>query len=897
MLPAVLRRRFLPALALGMCLLASLPLSAQYAAVSGYCENGKVQVTTSGVPSSIPPNGAYVQGSYPGCTVSIYYTGTANLVPGSDIFSDTQGTVAGNPFTASATNGFWQFYINQTLSATSGANSVFDIKLSGTLPSPVMLPYVAMANIASSPTLVNATLSSTTTNSGTIAGGAVNPATLDNVVHASQYSGADATAKISAACAALPSSGGVVDATGLTGSQVVDATTNIVAGCPATGNVSIVLSPSATYTCPVSPVSNNGCLDLSRGNISLDLNGASVVMPSGASGSTDYRPIVAEDASYLNIFGPGEVNGSAIPADGSRQHHGIFLDDCYMCRIREVKSYGNDGDGIEVHGGVNITNINFSSVSVSSDVVTVTTATTMPWSSGTQYGFVSGTDPWAVSGVWCNVNYQGTITITSGTTFTYATSCPNNSSVGSDGTLYYQNYQGETLATASGSQSHFLLSVAHPKIVPGTVVLTIGSNTATDVNGLGTLSGAAIGTTNSGNLDYGSGQVTLDFASAPSSGTVISISYDGGGGEGFSDSVWLEDNQTDQNVQAGIGIIMGRNIWDINQRCNNSGGFECFDIEPNGTGQWARNIHLVSPKFLGGGFNVTASGGGVDLYTGWDSIVDPHVVGGCNNLYRAPHSTISGGELSNSNCENPITIRSPFVTLDGTHIGPPASGVHLDTDAAAVVFGIMSSVDSMGYPANACGDVVENTVITQFPAENVINPLNCDNATIQGNHVYDLQNPSSIFTQTHAIGGTGNQVNVVGNTVIDDQASPTTTYAVDPGGANWSLSNNASWYVPTGGTQTPIPIKTADSTGGLQINPGNAGYWISDGTITISSATSGSYTFLQPYLAAPKCQATENSASPTSLIFGVTSSTTAVTVTLSTSGSGIFTFHCGASNN
>jgi hypothetical protein len=72
---------------------------------------------------------------------------------------------------------------------------------------------------------------------------------------------------------------------------------------------------------------------------------------------------------------------------------------------------------------------------------------------------------------------------------------------------------------------------------------------------------------------------------------------------------------------------------------------------------------------------------------------------------------------------------------------------------------------------------------------------------------------------------------------------------------------------------------------------------LSRGTITISSATSGAHTFTTAYGATPVCVASENSATPTALVFGVTSSTTVVTITLSTSGSGTFTWSCGPAVN
>lgn len=95
----------------------------QTAAVNGYCNLGAAQAVTSGLDSS-----NYLQGIVPNCTVMIYYTGTTNLVPGSVIYSNSTGTILGNPFTAN-TDGSWLFY------ALTGIG--YDIVLSGGNPVPV----------------------------------------------------------------------------------------------------------------------------------------------------------------------------------------------------------------------------------------------------------------------------------------------------------------------------------------------------------------------------------------------------------------------------------------------------------------------------------------------------------------------------------------------------------------------------------------------------------------------------------------------------------------------------------------------------------------------------------------------------------------------------------------
>jgi hypothetical protein len=92
---------------------------------SGWCENGGRTVT-------IGTNTAQqkVQGSYPGCSVTVYATGTANKAT---IYSDSSGTPLANPFAANSISGFWSFYAH---------NGTYDVQLSGgspSFPAPVTL--------------------------------------------------------------------------------------------------------------------------------------------------------------------------------------------------------------------------------------------------------------------------------------------------------------------------------------------------------------------------------------------------------------------------------------------------------------------------------------------------------------------------------------------------------------------------------------------------------------------------------------------------------------------------------------------------------------------------------------------------------------------------------------
>jgi hypothetical protein len=102
-----MKRRIL-ALAVFVCLLTTLPLSARERAY-GYCTQGGLRAyvnnsaTSNPAPSFTP---TYWMQSYPSCTVTVYLTGTTTLAT---IYSDNSATPLANPFTASS-NGYWRFY-------------------------------------------------------------------------------------------------------------------------------------------------------------------------------------------------------------------------------------------------------------------------------------------------------------------------------------------------------------------------------------------------------------------------------------------------------------------------------------------------------------------------------------------------------------------------------------------------------------------------------------------------------------------------------------------------------------------------------------------------------------------------------------------------------------------
>ena len=110
-----------------LLLLILLPVSAaaQTGSIQDYCTLGGTSAATQGLNSTNK-----LQGIIPGCTVTVFFSGTTTQVPGTQIFKDSIGTVLGNPFTAnvitSPNSGGWLFF--------ALCSQTYDIMMSGGNP-------------------------------------------------------------------------------------------------------------------------------------------------------------------------------------------------------------------------------------------------------------------------------------------------------------------------------------------------------------------------------------------------------------------------------------------------------------------------------------------------------------------------------------------------------------------------------------------------------------------------------------------------------------------------------------------------------------------------------------------------------------------------------------------
>ena len=176
---------------LGMVLVTLLSITAEAKyRFKGWAQAGST-IVTSGVTST-----SKALKVYPSSTVTVYLAGTSTPAT---IYSDNGGTPKANPFTAGS-DGSFQFYADL---------ASYDVRFSGT---GIDTPFTEFT-----PALLESAVADTDTRLP-----AASP-----VLFCDRYAGADFGAKLTAAIAALPSTGGIIDCRMLTGAQSLSSSVTI----------------------------------------------------------------------------------------------------------------------------------------------------------------------------------------------------------------------------------------------------------------------------------------------------------------------------------------------------------------------------------------------------------------------------------------------------------------------------------------------------------------------------------------------------------------------------------------------------------------------------------------------------------------------------------------------
>lgn len=266
--------------------LAAVPLLAQNAPISGWCEQGNQRVVTPGSQNST----TLVQRSYPFCTVTVNIYGSGL----SAIYSNASGTPLSNPFTATA-SGLWTFF------APPGT---YTVTLSG---GGISAPFSANYSTAAggggggggTVTSVGLTATSDTNILANISNSPIN--TFGNIQLTMGWSGILSVARGGTGTATPTlSAGSGVTISGTWPNQTISATGSGAGNCPGIGTVGQIQGYADAATCFSSPatVDNAGNMTARRITTNAPYSGGDYYIPlTSGSGVA----LAVSDTNALNI--------------------------------------------------------------------------------------------------------------------------------------------------------------------------------------------------------------------------------------------------------------------------------------------------------------------------------------------------------------------------------------------------------------------------------------------------------------------------------------------------------------------------------------------------------------------------------------------------------------------
>ena len=298
---------------------------------NGLCQQGGQYPLTVGYPSTAP-----FMASYPGCTVTVYQTGTLTLAT---LYADNLGTPLANPFTANAITGAFGWYAN---------DGVYDIvETGGGLIQPVTVTAVWLVTSGGGGGITALTGDGTASGTGsvvfTLATVNSGPGTCGDATHVCQITTNGKGLETSQTAVAISASSytfspplvntsGTISLTRTgTGTKAASATTAGVSGDCAywtsagdVGDAGAACAVSPTFYTNSTPNATQNALNLVAGsNVTLTNSGSTVTIAASGSGggtgsivnkTSSYTILSTDKGNQINDTGSGASDTFSLPA-------------------------------------------------------------------------------------------------------------------------------------------------------------------------------------------------------------------------------------------------------------------------------------------------------------------------------------------------------------------------------------------------------------------------------------------------------------------------------------------------------------------------------------------------------------------------------------------------------
>jgi hypothetical protein len=645
--------------------------------------------------------------------------------------------------------------------------------------------------------------------------------------------------KIADAYSKLPAAGGIIDVRGIQGNQ--NFASNLVLGTVAGSKPATFIFGAISINCP-----GNGLACVQTGsNVQIIGCGKGCTNFTNPNNSLEFSRFIgplqgAHDIKIQNV----DFHGNYFNQTASFEHQDcIFLNDNW-----NVEIFGNDfdqcrGSGIQTFGSITPQNFTISSISGTGTTGTIVFSAPFPtWTAGQPFCIIyTWTD-------WDSARARTCYTVSGGSAGTYTFAATQTDTIGALGLAAPQNFTNELIGTGNGTQTQFIYTLQNQNIVPATVTITTGGNVFQS-DFWGKISGPTPTTGLNGNaqVDYASGQIYINFQTAPASGAPVTVNY-AAGGSGYSAKINVHDNtSTTFNLRGFISFIAGRDIKVTHNFISNAIPFGDFHGEPNNSELPVESIEIGNNTILGYGSAISATAQiNAGLSCSHWNIHDNILIGASLLVNRCPYSAIRNNQFINTASASPILCTTVGCDIEGNSITNTTSPTTPSTGSAGIDVDNTQANNQSGFPIGQGGSRIignhlkginvrgisvagsNDTIVSQNTIENIFNPLNNIN-----------------FSECINVSGNGTTTGlnnvITDNSCADTQTTPTTQTGFDiESTTNAYVAGNVARnvvtrnYVDVGNVGTvwglsPSLAGVTGSIGGTSLAPGAC----TDATVTI----------------------------------------------------------------
>jgi hypothetical protein len=299
-------------------------------------------------------------------------------------------------------------------------------------------------------------------------------------------------------------------------------------------------------------------------------------------------------------------------------------------------------------------------------------------------------------------------------------------------------------------------------------------------------------------INYTTGDIWIQFSSAPSTGQTVSATYVGGPGmQGFTSNVTVESNVFKNNVRADSSLFSAYNVKFIRNTFYNALGFSSIHCEPSDLNQVIINVtfagNVVDDGMNTNAISCTAQSG--SLLTKAVAFRGNYLYGGSLLSQRVIGADIEGNYVFNNNDPGgSIQVFGRDARIVNNHVYPEFTTIGNSGSRAGIIHDCTNVNNLAGKPAGTGNTIISNNEINSAYIFG-IQVNNCSNEVIASNVIKNTQqllNTAIGISLENTVSNATNRNVLANNRAFDDQSTKTQQYGfrVDSGVTNTTFVDN-----------------------------------------------------------------------------------------------------------